>query len=274
MVTHLRKRSLFRRLLTPAGLIASGLIVVGMIWTLHLPDVSLLAARNPETTAMIAHRERNGVFGKPIWVTLNDIAPPMRHAVIVAEDANFYRHRGVDWGAMWKAFQRNWKEKRMYRGGSTITQQLAKNLYLNPSKNLWRKFNEIAIAMRLERSLTKSRILELYLNIVEWGRGIYGVESAARHYFGKSAADLTIEEASRLAAMLPSPLRFERRPDSRYVQARSDRIARWVERRMGPAAVLIPAVNPPPLPAETEMTTPPEEPPVLPEEEVSQEVGQ
>ncbi|HEY5648813.1 MAG TPA: biosynthetic peptidoglycan transglycosylase [Nitrospiria bacterium] len=108
-------------------------------------------------------------------------------------------------------FLGNLKEKRLYRGGSTITQQLAKNRYLEPSKNIFRKIKELAITVRLERKLEKRRILEIYLNVVEWGKGIDGAEAASRHYFGKTAADLTIEEASWLAAILPSPLRFEKK---------------------------------------------------------------
>lgn len=228
-----RKRKLFSRYVpTLFGLILAGVVMAGIWWSLQLPDVSRLASVNPPHTALMSYREQNGTHGHPLWVPLTQIAPELRQAVIVAEDANFYRHHGVDWEAVWDAFERNVEEGRLYRGGSTITQQLAKNLYLDPSKTVSRKITEMAIALRMEHALSKSRILELYLNVVEWGHGIYGAESAARHYFGASASDLTLEEAAWLAAILPSPLRYEERTDSLYIQKRAERIKWLVERRL------------------------------------------
>lgn len=139
------------------------------------------------------------------WVPLQAISPHLQRAVIVAEDAAFYGHRGIDLDEMWESVKRDWREGRLARGGSTITMQLAKNLYLSPSKNPLRKLAEVILALRLERTLSKSRILELYLNVIEWGEGIYGAEGAAGHYFGRSARDLTIGEAAVLAAMIPDP---------------------------------------------------------------------
>lgn len=201
-------------------------------WANHVPGLTDLAKENPRQTAFMKYREKNGISGRPIWRSYDRIAPELRHAVIVAEDANFNRHGGVDWNAMWDAQKRNLEEGRLYRGGSTITQQLAKNLYLEPSKNVLRKIKEFAIALRLERNLEKKRILEIYLNVVEWGAGIYGAEAAARHYFGKTAAELTIEEASWLAAILPSPLRFEKNRDSDYARERGEWVAGFVKKRM------------------------------------------
>jgi len=144
-----------------------------------------------------------------IWMPLSRISWELQRAVIVAEDATFYYHHGFDWEGMRGAATRNWDRGELRRGGSTITQQLAKNLYLTPEKNLLRKIHEAAITRALEERLTKKRILELYLNVVEWGKGVYGAEAAAQHHFGKSAQDLGPEEAALLAAILPSPRRYD-----------------------------------------------------------------
>ncbi|MEW6325570.1 MAG: biosynthetic peptidoglycan transglycosylase, partial [Nitrospirota bacterium] len=178
-----------RRPLIAAALLAAGLVILGAGWFLALPDGGEFVDQWPERTAMMRHREAQGIRSRPLaWTPLARISPALRHAVIVAEDANFYEHAGLDWDAAWSALRRNWKERRLHRGGSTITQQLAKNLYLDPGKTVWRKITEALIAVRLERRLSKSRILELYLNVAEWGRGVYGAEAAARHYFDASAA--------------------------------------------------------------------------------------
>lgn len=234
-----------------AALLLVGLILAGAGWYLTLPDGSEFARKNPDRSAMMRHREAGGIRGRQVtWLPLSRMAPTLRHAVIVAEDANYYRHHGVDWEATWSALERNWNERRLYRGGSTITQQLAKNLYLDPEKTLWRKVTEAMIARRMERQLSKARILELYLNVVEWGRGIYGAEAAARHHFGTSAAELTIGEAAWLAAILPAPLRYEGDPGA--VTARAVTIGRFVARRL-------PARVPPPPP--TAAPAPPPGPP-------------
>jgi monofunctional glycosyltransferase len=148
--------------------------------------------------------------------------------VIVAEDAAFFQHRGFDWEGIRDAATRNWDRGELRRGGSTITQQLAKNLYLSPHKNLVRKAHEAAITNALEQRLSKRRILELYLNVVELGRGVYGAEAAARHHFNKSAAELTPEEAALLAAILPSPRRHDPLVMTPYVIQRQQQILRWM----------------------------------------------
>lgn len=190
---------------------------------LTLPNLSKLKDENPTTTAfMERYREE-----KPLsfyWVSYTKISPYLKGAVVIAEDSNFFSHNGVDWGAVWHAFKSNWKEKEFKRGGSTITQQLAKNLYLSPSKNPFRKLKEILIAYALEKELSKQRILELYLNVVEWGKGIYGAEAAARHYFNTSASSLSPYQAAMLAAMLPSPRSFQKRFHSRYLEDRAIKI--------------------------------------------------
>ena len=159
-----------------------------------------------------------------IWVPLSRISRELQRAVIVAEDATFYHHHGFDWEGIRGAATRNWDRGELRHGGSTITQQLAKNLYLSPEKNLLRKIHEAAITRALEERLTKKRILELYLNVVEWGKGIYGAEAAAQHHFGKSAQDLGPEEAAMLAAVLPSPRRYDPLRVTPYLMRRQQQI--------------------------------------------------
>lgn len=176
-----------------------------------LPDMSVLKRQNPGTTALMTRRaqeyKRKGVRGtrQQIWVSYGAISEDLKNAVLVAEDAAFFSHRGVDVNELKEALWKDWETMSFARGGSTITMQLAKNLYLSPSKNPWRKAKEIVIAYQMERALSKERIFEIYLNVVEWGRNIYGVEAASRHYFNKSAALLDPLEGATLAALLPSP---------------------------------------------------------------------
>ena len=140
------------------------------------------------------------------------IAPALKRAVVAAEDAKFADHEGFDWDGIERALERNQKKGRIVAGGSTITQQLAKNLFLSPTKSYFRKGQEAVITVLLEALLTKRRILELYLNVIEWGNGVFGAEAAARHYFGVGAAQLSVEQAARLAAMAPNPRFYERNP--------------------------------------------------------------
>jgi monofunctional biosynthetic peptidoglycan transglycosylase len=144
----------------------------------------------------------------------------LKRAMIAAEDAKFAEHDGFDWDGIEKALEKNRKKGRVVAGGSTITQQLAKNLFLSPTKSYWRKGGEAVVAVLLEAMLPKQRIFELYLNVIEWGDGVFGAEAAAQRYFGVSAAQLSAEQAARLAAMTPSPRVFERRPDSAYLDGR------------------------------------------------------
>ena len=170
--------------------------------------------------------DKKGRHGRQIWiwVPLSRISRELQRAVIVAEDATFYHHHGFDWEGIRGAATRNWDRGELRRGGSTITQQLAKNLYLTPEKNLLRKIHEAAITRALEERLTKKRILELYLNVVEWGKGIYGAEAAAQHHFGKSAQDLGPEEAALLAAILPAPRRYDPLRVTPYLNRRQQQI--------------------------------------------------
>jgi monofunctional biosynthetic peptidoglycan transglycosylase len=155
------------------------------------------------------------------WIPLGRISKDAVNAVIVAEDGTFWSHGGFDWFEFRESIEKNIKEGRAARGASTITQQLVKNLFLSSSKSPLRKVREWILTWYTEQSLSKSRILELYLNLIEWGRGIYGIEAASQHYFGKSASELNRDEAARLAAIIPSPRRFRADQESRYVARRS-----------------------------------------------------
>jgi monofunctional biosynthetic peptidoglycan transglycosylase len=178
---------------------------------LTLPDVRSLRTRNPETTAFMELRAGQALdegeeprrFHR--WVAYSRISQNLVRAVLVTEDSAFWEHEGVDFEQIKESIGINLERMQFVRGGSTITQQLAKNLYLSPSKNPIRKLRELLIARRLEAELPKRRILELYLNLIEWGDGVYGAEAAARKYFGKSAAGLTAEESALLAAAIANP---------------------------------------------------------------------
>ena len=186
------------------------------------PPVGGLAEKNPQTTAFIEYRKeewRDAGQDKTIqqtWKPLRSISPSLAKAVVVAEDSRFREHGGFDLVGMKEALERNIARKRLAAGGSTITQQLAKNLYFSPEKSLVRKAQEALVALRLEHALTKERILELYLNCVEWGDGVFGAEAAARRHFGVGAGSLTPYQAACLAAMLPSPR--TRTPKSAFVR--------------------------------------------------------
>jgi monofunctional biosynthetic peptidoglycan transglycosylase len=178
---------------------------------LTLPDVRPLKTSNPQTTAFIELRadeaRAKGVTPKRMqrWVGYHRISPNLTRAVLVAEDDAFWQHEGVDFEQMQESLELDWARGRFVRGGSTITQQLAKNLYLSPSRNPLRKFEELILARRLEAELKKARILELYLNVIEWGDGIYGAEAASRTYFHAAAAELGPTESALLAGAIVNP---------------------------------------------------------------------
>lgn len=213
-------------------------LVAWLAWELlTFPDVAILAKERPKTTAFMEQRKKLlRAEGKSDvlewrWVPYGSIAPSLRRAVLVAEDNSFYEHEGVDVEGMKDAFERNWKKKKIASGGSTITQQLAKNLYLSPSRNPVRKIREYFIARSLEKHLTKKRILEIYLNVVEMGERVYGAEAAARHYFGKSASSLSPREAALLAGCLPNPRVMNPGNPNKRLRARQrmivSRMKRW-----------------------------------------------
>jgi monofunctional glycosyltransferase len=189
-----------------------------LLWC-SVPNTARLATQNPTSTAFIdLRREQAEAESRKLelrweWRPLARISRYLRAAVIYAEDYNFYRHGGVDWGALESAVESNLDRGSLAIGGSTITQQLAKNLYLSPRRSILRKARELLIAFSLEDHLSKQRILELYLNVVEWGDGVFGAEAAARRWFGRSAQALSPAEAVRLAIALPNPV--QRAPDVR-----------------------------------------------------------
>jgi monofunctional biosynthetic peptidoglycan transglycosylase len=190
----------------------------------------------PKTTAFMERRKaelaRSGQSSRLEWipVPLSRISRSLPLAVVAAEDARFYEHNGVDWEAVRDAMERDWESRNLRHGASTITQQLAKNLYLSPLRTPWRKLREWAIARRLEAGLTKRRILELYLNVVEMGPRTFGAEAAARRYFGKSASDLSDLEAATLAAIIPSPRIYDPVRHPQRVARRAQRILKWMGR--------------------------------------------
>jgi len=204
-----------RRIFWRVAAAALALILIsGLVFWLSLPDVTWLVKKNPAETAMMKFRaeqaKQAGKKARRYWkrVPLSRISPYLIQAVLIAEDDKFFAHEGFDWASMRSALEANIGKKRVLRGGSTITQQLAKNLFLSSEQSLWRKLREAAIAWKLESELSKKRILELYLNVIDWGTGIYGAEAAARSYFGRPASALTLGQAIRLASVLPNPHRF------------------------------------------------------------------
>ena len=226
-----------RRALRYAGWALLGLAVLSalglLILWLTLPDVRSLKQKNPETTAFIELRKEEGGEGFKLrwtWRPLSRISPLLRRAVVHAEDAKFFKHEGVDWEAVKQTAEKNWQDKSLARGGSTITQQVAKNLFLSPSRNPIRKLRELFISWRLEDALSKERILELYLNIAEWGPGVFGAEAAARHWYGVSASELSADQAARLAVALPNPFKRSPRTRSKVLDRKAARLVRALHR--------------------------------------------
>ena len=219
--------STVKKLLAIASLIvlAAGAYVAYILFT--IPDVESLRTKNPVITALMEQRadEQNGA-PRPIrtWAAYKDISPNLRNAVLIAEDSAFFQHSGYDIEQIKESAKRNWREKRFTRGASTITQQLAKNLYLSTSRNPLRKVREFFIAQEMEQNLSKQRIFEIYLNVIEWGDGIYGIAPAAQRYFGKSPSELLPEEAAILAAMIPNPRRYTPARNLKYLEKRKDDI--------------------------------------------------
>ncbi|MFN3406772.1 MAG: monofunctional biosynthetic peptidoglycan transglycosylase [Caldimicrobium sp.] len=199
--------------------------------------IDYLKRENPKITAMMKYRmkqwEREGkkIKIKQIWLPLSQVSPYLIKAVLIAEDDNFFKHEGFDFDAIEKAIEANLKAGKIKYGGSTISQQTVKNLFLSPSKNPIRKIHEAFLTYRLERTLSKKRILEIYLNIAEWGEGIFGIEAASRYYFKKSALSLTAWESARLAAVLPNPLKYNPLSNQKYVERRTKIIYNIMKQR-------------------------------------------
>lgn len=234
MARRIKRRSLLKYIIPLSLISLAGFIALQFVY----PDISVLKKINPTKTAMMEYREaewrREGKNYRIVqrWIPLRAVSHYLVKAVLIGEDDKFWKHEGFDYEAMQKAVEKDIKEKKFKLGGSTISQQLAKNLFLSPSKNPVRKIREAIITWRMEKALSKKRILELYLNVAEWGdKGIFGIEAAARHYYGKSAAALGSEEAARLAAVLPNPRKFNPVGNQRYVVNRSNLIYKIMVRR-------------------------------------------
>jgi len=228
-----RRRRGLRTLVTLLLLVLAS----GLAWQWwHWPDVAALARRPPTSTAFIDRwRERQRAAGRSdrverAWVSYPSIAPGMKVAVLVAEDVNFFSHRGFDSGEIQNALRKSFDDLELPRGASTITQQLAKNLWLSASRDPLRKAREAVLTWQLERTLGKRRILELYLNVVEFGPGVWGVESASRRYFGKPAAQLSDDEAALLAAALPSPAGWHPGSSSAAYRRHADAVRRRMDK--------------------------------------------
>jgi monofunctional biosynthetic peptidoglycan transglycosylase len=205
----------FRRWLRYASLFVVGLVLLtASLVILTWPDVAALARSNPSTTAFIDSARSGGIDVQWTWVPSNAISLDLKKAVLVAEDLSFFNHNGFDTHEIRIAAREAIQGKRV-RGASTINQQLAKNLWLSPSRSPARKLRELILTRQLEKHLSKVRILEIYLNVVEFGPGIYGAEAASHHFFGVPAADLDAEQAARLAASLPRPSKWHPGVESR-----------------------------------------------------------
>jgi len=211
-------------------LILGPLIIAFLVQVYFFLMVCWYANVNPRMTNMMSDqlsvlREKNPKAKlQQQWVPYNRISANLKRAVIASEDANFSDHDGVDWEALQKAYEKNNRKHKVVGGGSTITQQLAKNLFLSGSRSYIRKGQELIIAFMLETVMSKERILELYLNVVEYGRGIFGAEAAARHYFRTTAAGLSAAQAAKLAVMLPNPRYYDRHRDTNYLARRTNLI--------------------------------------------------
>jgi monofunctional biosynthetic peptidoglycan transglycosylase len=218
-------RRLLRWLLWYPFLGAVAALLLLQIW--FVVHIGYWGSRNPETTAFMRARlqimreDDPGARLVHQWVPYSRISSSLKRAVVASEDAKFTSHRGFDWEAIQEAHERNVREGEVVRGASTITQQLAKNLFLSGERRWWRKAQEAVITVMLETILSKRRILEIYLNVIEWGNGVFGAEAAARHHFGVTAANLTPDQAARLAAMIPSPRQYSRGRETPYLGRRA-----------------------------------------------------
>jgi len=221
------KRLLWRLLLITIalGVLYQGWLFAHVCWWIdHNPSRSafmsarLADMRDDDPDAELHHR----------WVPYERISRNLKRAVMASEDAKFLQHDGFDWEGMQTAWEKNLKKGRIVAGGSTISQQLAKNLFLSGKRTPWRKGEEAIITFMLEQMMSKRRIFEIYLNVIEWGDGVFGAEAAARHYFRKPASALTASEAARLAAMVPNPRYYDAHRATRYLERRT----RIISRRM------------------------------------------
>ena len=217
------------------GIAGFGVLVAMLASDVARFDVASLARSVPRRTAMMRHREAEA-RPRPYhvdqrWIPYDAISPLLRRAVLIAEDDAFYAHGGLDWHEIRESARRNLQKRRIVRGGSTITQQLARNLFLGNERTLTRKLREVLLARRLEEALSKRRIFELYLNTIEWGDGVFGAEAAARHWFGVGAGELDARQAALLAAVIINPRRFSPVAPSHRIERRMRTILGRMARR-------------------------------------------
>ena len=206
------------------------LIALTAVQFWFLVHVWYWAGNNPESTAFMRARleilqDKNPKAQlRQQWVPYTRISGHLKRAIVAAEDAKFVSHNGFDWDGIQKAYEKNLREGEIVAGGSTITQQLAKNLFFSGERTWWRKAQEADVGVMIETVMSKRRILEIYLNVIEWGDGVFGAEAAARHHYGSSAAGLSAEQAARLASVVPSPRRYGPASDTAYLQRRTQTI--------------------------------------------------
>lgn len=207
-------------------LLLTGAVLVYQLWILG--HVVYWNFYNPSTSAFMQDRldvlrENNSTMSlRTQWTPYERISPHLKRAIIAAEDSKFLEHEGFDFEAIQKAYEKNLRKGRLVAGGSTISQQLAKNLFLSGKKTPWRKIQEAIITLMLENVMSKRRILEIYLNVIEWGNGIFGAEAAIRYYYGVSASSITAEQAARLAAMVPDPRFYDRNRNTPWLLRKTD----------------------------------------------------
>ncbi len=213
--------------------LALAVFLLYLFWPYRVFD---LKTQNPRTTSLIelrrAEARKRGRKFTPVlsWKPLREISPALVHAIVIAEDDRFYQHHGFDLEQIRIAFERNWLKRRYVYGGSTITQQLARTLYLRPRKSILRKLKEAVLTLYLEALLPKRRILELYLNLAEWGPGIYGVEAASQYYCWKSSSEIAPWEAAALASILPSPRKWSPFSEKPFLAERRSRVMERLEK--------------------------------------------
>jgi monofunctional glycosyltransferase len=223
-------RTYLGRWLRRAALLA--LVVLAALQAWYLGWIVYWKWNNPAHTAFMSHALERLTARNPSarlqqqWVAYGRISGNLKRAVVASEDARFLSHEGVDWEAMEKAYEQNLKRGRVAHGGSTISQQVAKNLFLSAHRSYLRKAQELLITWMVEAVWNKKRILEVYLNVAEWGDGVFGAQAAAQHYFGVDCASLSPEQAARMAAMLPAPRLFDHHQDAAFLDQRADSILR------------------------------------------------
>ncbi len=216
---------IWRWLWQTAALLFAAVFVYQLWFFLH---IWYWVDHNPERSALMETRLENSQSKKPqpelkyMWVPYNRISVHLKQALIAAEDAKFLEHEGFDWEGIQQAYEKNLQKGKVVAGGSTISQQLAKNLFLSSTRTPWRKAEEALITLMLEHMMDKRRILEIYLNIIEWGNGVFGAEAAARHYYGISASALSREQAAWLAAMVPNPRFYDRNRSTPWLNRKVD----------------------------------------------------